>query len=257
MARCCGSASRCAASGRAGSCSPAPRLLLRPCALCWRMLALFTFSTARRRLLPVRGCHRRIRRRSSGRPARAGMCRRLQQRARCHRRGWRRARRARRSLRGDAQRGGQESRALRAVPISCGAWLGDYTGVVKLQQPRDTSRYLLELRVPSADGEPQLLLDIDAEHWGNEARFIAARQRPRRGAQRRIHSVFEKARPSVRTTQMLHRRQPMSHHGGEPFAALRVHTGELAIGVIAQRRSSARRKFSPSTRSTSRVLQLQ
>ena len=48
----------------------------------------------------------------------------------------------------------------------CGAWLGDYTGVVKLQQPRDTSRYLLELRVPSADGEPQLLLDIDAEHWG-------------------------------------------------------------------------------------------
>ena len=94
--------------------------------------------------------------------------------------------------------------------IPCGAWLGDYTGVVKLQQPRDTSRYLLELRVPSADGEPQLLLDIDAEHWGNEARFIndfsglAA-------APNVAFIPYRKARPSVRTTPPLHRAPAASH----------------------------------------------
>ncbi len=55
--------------------------------------------------------------------------------------------------------------------IPCSAWLGDYSGLVKPQSERDSSKYLIEA-VFTADKEAMLRLDIDAERYGNEARML-------------------------------------------------------------------------------------
>eukprot|EP01052_Picozoa_sp_SAG31_P010265 SAG31_NODE_557_length_14160_cov_18.420880_10_plen_157_part_00 len=47
-------------------------------------------------------------------------------------------------------------------------FVGQYAGAVKLHQPDDTSRYLVPFYTDKAGRE----YDIDAEHFGNEARFI-------------------------------------------------------------------------------------
>eukprot|EP00967_Tisochrysis_lutea_P092323 scaffold133041_cov31-Tisochrysis_lutea.AAC.2 len=52
--------------------------------------------------------------------------------------------------------------------IPCGALIGNYTGLVKLQQGKDSSRYLVEVH----DRQTGHRFDIDAEHYGNETRFI-------------------------------------------------------------------------------------
>ena len=54
-----------------------------------------------------------------------------------------------------------------AIPAS--THLGDFTGLVKAQQPHDPSKYLLELHRVGSGGEA---LDIDAQLYGNEMRFI-------------------------------------------------------------------------------------
>lgn len=52
--------------------------------------------------------------------------------------------------------------------IPCGALVGNYTGLVKLQQGADSSHYLVEVH----DRHTGFQFDLDAEHYGNETRFI-------------------------------------------------------------------------------------
>jgi SET domain-containing protein len=52
--------------------------------------------------------------------------------------------------------------------IPCGALVGNYTGLVKPQQGADSSHYLVEVH----DRHTGLRFDLDAEHYGNETRFI-------------------------------------------------------------------------------------
>lgn len=55
------------------------------------------------------------------------------------------------------------------LAIPCGTLIGDFTGQVKPQQGRDQSKYLLEVFHDPIMG---ISLDVDAEHYGNETRFI-------------------------------------------------------------------------------------
>jgi hypothetical protein len=86
--------------------------------------------------------------------------------------------------------------------IPSGAWLGDFTGLVKQQEPEDDSRYLLE-----AFHHPTLgvRFDVDAQRFGNESRFI---------------NDFRDIAPMPNVAFM-------------PYRA--PATGELAIGVVALR----------------------
>ena len=53
--------------------------------------------------------------------------------------------------------------------LPSGAWLGDFTGVIKPQVSNDGSRYLLEAFYhPALD----IHFDVDAQQYGNESRFI-------------------------------------------------------------------------------------
>ena len=68
-------------------------------------------------------------------------------------------------------RGDGEARGLFArCAIPAGTWIGDFAGLVKTQRPGDSSRYLLEIwRDPDV---PDMRLDVDAQLYGNETRFI-------------------------------------------------------------------------------------
>lgn len=66
--------------------------------------------------------------------------------------------------------GGEESRGLFArCALPIGTWIGDFTGVVKPQMSGDESRYLLEVFCDPSTG---IRLDVDAQRYGNETRFI-------------------------------------------------------------------------------------
>ncbi len=95
-------------------------------------------------------------------------------------------------------RGGFGLFARCALP--CGTLVGDFTGVVKPQAPHDRSKYLLEV---FHDVRLGLRLDVDAEHFGNETRFI---------------NDFCGVTPSPNVAFSVYR-----HHA----------TGELAVGVTA------------------------
>ena len=104
---------------------------------------------------------------------------------------------------------GHEPRESAAIPcglfarcaIPSGAWLGDFTGLVKQQEPKDDSRYLLEAFHHPTIG---VRFDVDAQRFGNESRFI---------------NDFRDI-------------APMPNVAFLPYRA--PATGELAIGVVAQ-----------------------
>ena len=66
--------------------------------------------------------------------------------------------------------GDGEARGLFArCAIPAGALIGDFAGQVKAQRVGDASRYLLEVFCDPSSG---MRLDVDAQHYGNETRFI-------------------------------------------------------------------------------------
>eukprot|EP01052_Picozoa_sp_SAG31_P008860 SAG31_NODE_454_length_15434_cov_39.578285_3_plen_1023_part_00 len=66
--------------------------------------------------------------------------------------------------------GGEYSYGLFATQdFPCGTYVGQYAGAVKPRRLDDTSRYLVPFWV---DRDTGVEYDIDAEHFGNEARFI-------------------------------------------------------------------------------------
>jgi len=69
---------------------------------------------------------------------------------------------------------GETARGLFArCDIPASTYVGDFAGLVKLQQPSDPSKFLLELhREPGAADGAAEAFDIDAQHFGNEMRFI-------------------------------------------------------------------------------------
>ena len=69
---------------------------------------------------------------------------------------------------------GESARGLFArCDIPASTYVGDFAGLVKLQQPSDPSKFLLELhREPGAADGTAEAFDIDAQHFGNEMRFI-------------------------------------------------------------------------------------
>ncbi|KAL1515581.1 hypothetical protein AB1Y20_002201 [Prymnesium parvum] len=87
-----------------------------------------------------------------------------------------------------------------ALPV--GTWIGDFTGQVKPQQSRDSSKYLLEV---FHDPQLGLSLDVDAEHFGNETRFI---------------NDFTSIKPEPNVDFTIYRSAT---------------TGELAVGVITRK----------------------
>ena len=69
---------------------------------------------------------------------------------------------------------GESARGLFArCEIPASTYVGDFAGLVKMQQPSDSSKFLLELhREPGAADGAAEAFDIDAQHFGNEMRFI-------------------------------------------------------------------------------------
>ena len=69
---------------------------------------------------------------------------------------------------------GESARGLFArCDIPASTYVGDFAGLVKMQQPSDPSKFLLELhREPGAADGAAEAFDIDAQHFGNEMRFI-------------------------------------------------------------------------------------
>jgi len=97
--------------------------------------------------------------------------------------------------------------------LEVGLVVGEYTGIVTLRDDERAfdSHYILAVDVPQADGAKRTTvpLDIDAEHFGNETRFLND-----------YHGLADS--PNVQFRPF---RQPS--------------TGEVAVGVVTLRRVSA------------------
>ena len=119
--------------------------------------------------------------------------------------------------------------------LPAGTWIGDFTGQVKPQQGRDSSKYLLEV---FHDPELGISLDVDAKHYGNETRFIndytSLQPEPNVG-----FSLYR----STTTGPPAHARRCPSHPSQRGVLCSSVGSsggrcalaGELAVGVMALR----------------------